>query len=386
MDSGYRALFATIAFVTAYGLILWAAVRWARSRLLMRAQLAARALTAVGARVLEVRPSPSLGRAAEVDFELDGLRSRFDVRRWGRDWIECAVYVGSPALPAILIRAERGVDRVGKSLGLTREVQVGDADFDAAAFIVAAAPDAQVLAVLQPAEVRRRVRDVLALGYRVDMSSAGLRATRLQSALTAFDGAPVPAVMRALEALVAALPAVDPATLTTPRVRSASGPAVAAIVFGGVAFAAMLGFANTGHAPLRDTDSLRAMGLGVVAWVFAMAAVVRLMRGRSQGMVEIALIALGLFIGVPSCTAIGLFAANSGLDHGEVTTHEAQVVLRQRRDSEVFVVPGITMPGRQKVGVSRALWRELAVGDTIEVDTHPGALGWPWVSAVRRRQ
>lgn len=384
MPPELRGVIGVGVFLALYGLILWAALRWARARLLNRARLAAGSLTAVGARVLEVRPSPGWQRPAEVDFELDGRRGRFDVRYYGRDWVLCSVRVDAPPLPALLIRAEGAADRMGRSLGLLREVQVGDADFDAAAFITAAATDDQVRAVLQPPEVRRLVREVLRLGYRVDMSRDGLRGTRLEYSLNAFDGAPVPGVMRALEGLVAALPRIDPATIVQPRVRTVSVPAIAAMLGAAAAFAAMLALVPVLPAPLDDADSVRALGLGLLAWLPVTAAVVALMRRSVQSMVEVFVVALALLIGVPSLTAIGLFAANARLDHGAATTRRAQVLSRQRRDSELFVTPWEPGRARQKVGVPRAIWREAQVGDTIEVDTHPGALGWTWASGVRR--
>jgi hypothetical protein len=351
---------------------------------LNRARLAAGSLTAVGARVLEVRPSPGWRRPAEVDFELDGRRGRFDVRYYGRDWVLCSVRVESPPLPAMLIRSEGAADRVGKSLGLLREVQVGDADFDAAAFVTAAATDEQVRAALRPPEVRRLVREVLRLGYRVDMSRDGLRGTKLEYSLNAFDGSPVPAVMRALEGLVAALPRVDPATLVQPRVSLVSVPAIVAMLGAAAAFTAMLALVAVLPAPLNDSDSVRALGLGLLAWLPVTAAVVALMRRSVQSMVEVFVVALALLIGVPSLTAIGLFAANARLDQSAATTHRAQVLSKQRRDSELYVTPWEPRVARQKVGVPRAIWRDVQVGDTVEVDTHPGALGWTWTSDVRR--
>jgi hypothetical protein len=138
------------------------------------------------------------------------------------------------------------------------------------------------------------------------------------------------------------------------------------------------------HAPIDDLDTLRAMGLGLVAWLPVTALIMVLLRDRMRNMVEVFLIVLALLVGVPSVVTAGLFAANSGLDHSEATTRRAQVLSRQRRDSELYVTPWEPGRARQKVGVPRALWRDAQVGDSIEVDTHPGALGWPWTSDVRR--
>ena len=126
------------------------------------------------------------------------------------------------------------------------------------------------------------------------------------------------------------------------------------------------------------------MGYGLVAWVPVTALILALLRARVRSMAEVFVIALALLVGVPSLGTMALFAANSGLDRSEATTRRARVLSRQRRDSELYVTPWDPGRARQKVGVPRALWREAQVGDALEVDTHPGALGWTWASGVRR--
>ncbi len=382
MSSSLRADLLALLFVVVYALVLFGASRWARWRLLKRARLAAGTLAAAGARVGAVRPSPGLWKPAEVDFELDGKPASLHIRHWGRDYLLISVHIDSPPLPAILIRSERTVDRIGKSLGLSREVQLGDAAFDAAAYLVTGASEELVRRTLAAAEARTLVVTLLQHGYRVELSREGLRGSRLQSVFSAFDPTPVPAVMRTLESLLAALPRLDPATLVDPPVRQAYVPALACAAVAVVGFAALRIFAGEVHAPLDDRSSLGALGLGLCGWVLAVAGLWFALRGRAQAHFELVACAFALLIGVPALTALGLFAANSSLDRAPMVPRRAQIVRLARHDHEVYVTP---WPGRvqQKVGVRWATFKRLHEGDTIEVDTHPGALGWPWVSDVR---
>src|SRR5262245_41197376 len=96
---------AGLIFVAAYIGVVVAIFRWARRRLLKRAQAAADALAARGAKIFSVTPATQWRGPAVVDFELDGKRGGFHVRRYSRDFILLSVHVECHPLPAILIRA-----------------------------------------------------------------------------------------------------------------------------------------------------------------------------------------------------------------------------------------------------------------------------------------
>jgi hypothetical protein len=126
--------------------------------------------------------------------------------------------------------------------------------------------------------------------------------------------------------------------------------------------------------------------LGLVGWILAVAALSRVMRARSTGMMELGLTAFALLFSVPLVGAALLYFVNSGLDPTAPVTHTTTVlsVRRSRDDNNVRVVPWDPARTWQKVGMDYATFKTLHQGDTIEVDVHPGTLGWPWVSAVRR--
>jgi len=69
--------------------------------------------------------------------------------------------VSTTKLPHIALRAEWDGDRSGKASGVDREVQTGDAEFDASIFIDSEAPDDEILAVLGAQRVRDALRAIV---------------------------------------------------------------------------------------------------------------------------------------------------------------------------------------------------------------------------------
>jgi hypothetical protein len=357
-------------------------IRWMRSRLFRRAQAAIPDLEKAGAKVLGARPPSGFRQPAEIEFEHDGLKARFQVRSYGRDFILQSIRLASAPLPGILIRAEGGLDRLGKSLGLDREVQLGDATFDAAAYIDSAASDEVVKKALGSAVVRARILDLLALGYRLDLSSDGIGASRIRGYYAPFDAPELPAILASLEAIQAALPRFDaveatPAPKQTPWILIAAGAGIALAI---VSFQ-LVSFV---HPPMDDVDSIKCFGLGLPVWALLLVGVWAARRGKANHFGALLVASILLFFAVPPLTAGAIFALNSGLDTGPVTTHTVQISSLARRDHEVFFPSW--RPGRQfdKVGTSWDVFRTLRKNDTIEIDTRPGSLGWAWVPAVRK--
>jgi hypothetical protein len=384
MSEGVKVCVILAVVAALYGLLFWGIVRWLRHRLLKRAQLAAEALAARGAKILAVRPSPAWFKPAEVEMELDGKHAFFHVRRFGRDWILLSVHLDAPPLPSIWIRPEQAAERLGKAMGLHREVQLGDPAFDDAAFIASNAPDDLVREALAAPAVRGAVLQILGLGYQVEMSPEGLRATRMQLGMSPFDPAPVPEALRALAVMLAGLPRVDPARLTHPRISRAMTPAVVALIGSMVVFGLFMGAVPALQPPVNDLSSLEAMAAGFLPWLLVVFGLSRALRGRPFALTELVVSSLFSLIGVCALTATGLFLVNARLDGSPAETHVTRVLWVAGRDSEARVEPWDPTRTWQKISVPRAVHRTLRKGDALEVDVHPGALGWPWLSDVRK--
>ena len=383
MTEGLRKALIGLVIVGLYAGFVAAIINWMRSRLMRRATAGFAALEKLGARSVAARRPSGYRQPAEIEFELAGMSARFQVQQYGRDYIRQSIRLPPAPLPGILVRPERAMDRFGKSMGLNREVQLGDEAFDKAAYIESSASDETVRSAFAQPEIRAQVLQLLRLGYDLDMSSDGLGASRLRGYYASFESPELPDVLRTLQEIRAALPSFDPSKAgANPRTRLSRPVFVAFVgVVLGVASFALVPFV---HPPMDDADSIKIFGLGVLAWLVVVGALFAAFRGRPAGLQEWVVVSLLLLFAVTPLTALAIFAANSGLDGGPVTTHRVQIMRMYRHDHEVWFASWRPGRARDKVGVAWPVYRTLNVGDWIDIDTRPGALGWMWVPTVRR--
>jgi hypothetical protein len=367
---------AVIAVVIVLGYLAFAAtlLGWMRGRLRRRAEAGARALEATGARVRPVEMTAGWGgMVASAPFVLDGVEARYAVRQYGRDFIAQSVVLPHAPLPAVLVRAERGIDRFGKRLGLNREVQTGDADFDAAAYVETSAPDEIVRGFFADVRMCEATRALLTLGYALELSAQGLAATRVRGFYADFEAPEVATVLRALAAVRGALPEVDPALAGTTKRWVPWG--AFAVLFGGYA---VIGASTEGH-PLWDpSNAATGFVFGAVAWVAYLLAVGAVFRGRSDGLRRALVYGFVGALVVPFLGALTALAVNVALDGGAAESRDA-VVLRTGRGHHVTIR---TDAGRVSVPVSSEFADVLRPGSRVRVRCHPGALGWAWIEAV----
>jgi hypothetical protein len=289
-------------------------------------------------------------------------------------------------MPALWIRRELGLDRAAKAVGLEREVQVGDVAFDQAAFISSSAPDAVVKSVLEPAEVRRLLQEIIQRGYSVFLSKEGLRASTLVGFWSSVDEAAIAPLLELLSKLSAALPAVD-AVHASP-LRRPSSPIVVILHVMLTCFAAMfllvMGAKDLVHPPVASGHVALALLSGLVLWPPVVYVAARMLRGRPLVMLELFAVAVALLGVAPFVGGYALFAVNSGLDHAAATHRRARVLDHYKRNSHTVWVEGQGAGAeREKIIVPSSI-PVVSVGDTLEFDSHPGALGWPWITDVRR--
>src|SRR5262249_36171855 len=148
---------------------------------------------------------------------------------------------------------EGSLDRLGKSLGLNHEVQLGDQEFDAAAYLESAAPDELVRRIFDKPEIRSRVLELLRLGYRLDLSHDGVGASCIRGFYSNFEAGELPSVLQLLEAVQAALPKFS-SSETTPPPRRYSWLVGAFVALGvGIVSLPLLPLA---HPPMDDMDSI----------------------------------------------------------------------------------------------------------------------------------
>lgn len=289
------------------------------------------------------------------------------------------VVVGG-ALPRMTLRREGALDRVGKALGVNREVQLADAEFDAHIYVESEAPEATIHRTLASPAARRVVLALLR-GPCDELTFAGDRVSARISAEALVDPR-APAVRAYVDAIaglrdVVAAPAGLPSAAEVTRQRSVGHILAMAAAWLVLAVAAIF---------VRPPPTLAwgpvwaALGLGLGLWLGCCVALARALRGGSDSLRWL-LISAGFFLTVaPFAGMRAALAVNAALDDGPAVARAATLV--EVGDGGVVVTlvddpaSRVSVP-RDRVAVSTPL----AAGH-VEVLARPGALGWAWVDRV----
>jgi hypothetical protein len=287
--------------------------------------------------------------------------------------------------PAILLRPETGTDRLGKRLGLNREVQIGDPELDALVYVETDAPDEDVQRTLADDRVRRGVRDLLASGAsRIQLDPEGLSAVRVLRRGTPFGAADLDRTAALLAEAASAMPLFKAGQAMKPR---SPLTGVLGLVFGAMAMPIMLGLA--GHAPLDVAAKTTGIGGGFALWALVVAALVVTLRGRSDSLRRIALLSFAALFAVPAGVYAGLVGANRGLDASPAVDHPTTVTQvwtsRGKNTTYFHVAVASWRPEERTVSldVSQGFYSKVKAGSRMVVTTHEGRLGWEWVDTFR---
>ena len=372
-----------LAYAAFLGTILYVAIRWSRGILERKAEAFATALVAAGARFVQHGPSKGLYAGREAEYELRGMRVFVNAYYVNRSWVRLNLRLASGVYPWVTLYPEGALDRLGKSLALNREVQLGDEAFDAAVYIHSTEKrDACVRDLLAREGVRAAVRELLAGGYRVQFSAKGVEAYQTQYALQTVGDTGALHALELLARIAAEAPRFDPATLTSepmPANRRVLAVVLASIV-GGLARGGGMGF---GHDQLLDADDGgRALGLASLLWVPFVVLMVPLVRGRSN---SLALLVMWAFVGLaafPFGLGPSLLVLNKALDDAPAQAHVVDVLRVHPKQSDLHTTTWRAGRTEERFVVPRALLQSVRVGDRVVVRTHPGRFGWQWFEPV----
>ena len=143
-----------------------------------------------------------------MELEFDGKKARYQVQTYSRDYILQSVRL--PATPAAgdsRPRRSAACDRLGKSLGLNREVQLDDQAFDDAAYLgVGGAGRGGAAGLWERPRCVRGCWSCCASAI-ASISPTTASARRASVAIySSFEAGELPYILQALEAIEAALP------------------------------------------------------------------------------------------------------------------------------------------------------------------------------------
>ncbi len=291
----------------------------------------------------------------------------------------------------ILLRRETARDRLGKSLGLNREVELGDDGFDAAIYIESDAPDAEVRALLAREEVRRAVVEIISLGY-TDVAVSPPTAALLARRNNPKEVHLTPAAIRRVAALLAVIAPALPARAEAPRdepiaILIARVVGVLVLLVAGFAGAPLASFAHARWPTFTLAPYWQGIPAAFGLFVVAVVAAALRFRGRSTSFRNLCWLAAALAYAVPSYTMAAAFTLNGALD-GTPPVHRASRVLSsffttgKKPAHHLRLAPFPGSEGELELALEPDAYPHLAEGRTVTVKVATGALGWPWIQSI----
>jgi hypothetical protein len=306
----------------------------------------------------------------------------------------CVVQLQASAMPLIVFRRERAVDRLGRALRLNREVQSGADEFDRAVYIESDEEEPIVRRVVEEPKLRDAVLDSIRHHRAIILSREGVGGMVLFARNLEATAASVKSAVGALARVVAVLPLSPGGTGVRQRARG-DLLAIAAILLIPLVYVQIAVLANVkpdGYEPYLRADSKAAARVVLIAFAALLLLGFLWIRGHSRSLRNFGMLiftSLFLFLGAMQEVCV----ANALLDKSPAVPQYTTVISKQRRshrrsaDSyhvkfQSWLTPGVTGDLR----INRALWQDLQPGDRLEVATRAGAFHWMWIESLKKTQ
>jgi len=363
-------------------------IRWAvrLSQKRMEQQSSALLAGLEGATQVGETKRAKLYAGAETEYEVGGRRVIVATHHQNRSYVRSALRIAGGPYPHVTVFPETGFERLGKAIGLNREVQTGDKAFDDLAYLDTLDTDENVRRAFEPAGVRGAVADLLALGYRVQLTAAGVEAFQLVRTHEKLDGTRAREAVELLGRLADALPPFSGMHLQP--VRQPKQVAVSLLlVFSWIVGFAVLGFADSAvdHTVDAGTKALVFVAGGGFIWALYVAGIVAALRGRSYAMRLVSIGAVLGLIGIPAGGGGLLLYLNQSLDPSPPTEHVVTILEHKnyKKGRCRLVVPSWSGGESLRLFVRHSSDQELKAGTPVTVRSHPGRFGWEWIERIK---
>lgn len=286
--------------------------------------------------------------------------------------------------PYLVLRAETSFDRFGKRHGLTREIDIGDKDFDAAVFIDSESREDIIRKTLADRALRQAARELIVDKQRVVLGPKGLSAERSITPKKPEDFE-VERTIERLGTIAAGLP-VFKAGRADKQPWLFEVVLIIALAVGVIGISVLTAqFAG----PLGNEALIAGFGGGFLLWLLVSLGAVALLRGHANSLRRIGMFAGIALVLIPWGTYETLCWGNRMWDTSPGTGHATKVVrtwTTQRKGRSYYHLevaawrPGeVVLP----LGVSATFAGKATVGRGIIVTTHEGRFGWEWVESFR---
>lgn len=294
---------------------------------------------------------------------------------------------GAEELARICLRREGALERGAKAVGLNREVQLGDPDFDAAVYVESEAPDAAIRQALADPAARSAARALLAAGLTEEVQlgegrvSARIAGERLQDPSS-------PALREALDQLAALAAALSVPKDTPTRAELARRRPVGHIAAIALAWLVLLLLAVLLRPPptLAWGPVWSALGLGALLWALCCAGLALVLRGAADSLRWLLISAAFFALVAPFAGMKLALHANAALDDGPAHTRTLPAALLDRSETRALVELSELGPEHPtaRLAVPMDMFRGTLPPRLVRlrVTTRPGALGWEWVAEL----
>ncbi|MGK3991096.1 hypothetical protein WME99_49065 [Sorangium sp. So ce136] len=288
-----------------------------------------------------------------------------------------SIHVPRAGLLNMTLRPESSRDVRGKELGINREVQWGDADFDARVYVETDAPDVAVRALLESSRARAAVVALLRWCPQIVLSATGIHATTDKHP-ELFDPAHFSGVLAAIREL-ATVPAVhvDPAEL---RGRTGIVLVVLAVVATPVVLGAALAALGT-FPPQRATLPFIGLASGLGLWALIRPLLALHVRGHSRAYRYYLALAVMTFIDLPALGCALAVGINGAADRSPEDKQVGVIAtIRQVHNDDGNKTDTTTrwLDGSTSSHMFDDPAHQLRVGDPVVIVRRAGFFGFAW--------
>ncbi|MBI2395632.1 MAG: hypothetical protein HYV09_39065 [Deltaproteobacteria bacterium] len=317
-------------------------------------------------------------RCAQIDLSCDGVRCAvsLDINSGSAQGLELSAQTAGFPKMTFLRETSRHVDV--KQAGISREVQTGDAAFDAAVYVNTAVSDADALVVLSPPAVRAAIMRLLSEVSEITLNDSGVALSSHRDEPRCYAPATVRAQLEALRVVAGAPRPLSPTVVHDPVARLTLVFTILVMPLGLVSLIASM----SKWEPI-DVGNVVLLGLviGLVAAVSVQPLLTRLLRGRSSSHTELAFARFATFVASPLFAIAFLTTLNGRLDRSAELVRDGKVVKVSWDDENSR--SQVEVRGTENLDVSFGVYdpkREVKVGDLARVWSRSGALGYAWTT------
>lgn len=314
---------------------------------------------------------PHLGdRTLVCDLGEDRLTLDLDLNSGVVLGVTASIY-GGP-YPEIRFRTEKPEDLEAKDSGLSREIQIGDEDFDSRVYVETDAPDEVVHAVLDRS-ARDAILDMLEAGCTtVSFRSEGVQASLEDRRVDVCEPKKLKRIIDSLRVLARTTPVED----FTPK----PSPLSSLLLLGGMPGMIVVILAHVKWLPHGPELSLVGAAVGLILGIFTRPLVRRAVSGTSTSVQRLR---LSWIVVISVCAQLGCgiaVALNGALDASPVIQRDGLVTAVHEHDTEDHKTKvTVTWKG----GVTETLHfhdekKTIAAGAGVRETSRRGRLGFVW--------